>query len=72
MNTQEIYKLANELTAQQILNVESYWSQKNHTKKLNQYDTLVRLGDSSALAMATVILGDDSDNSELYRKAYEA
>ncbi len=71
MNTQEIYKLASELTAQQIKNVVAYWENAKQDK-LDTFKRLVRLGDSEALAMATVILDNRPDNSEIYRKAYEA
>ncbi len=71
MNTQEIYKLASEITAQQINNVVAYWENAKQDK-LDTFKRLVRLGDSEALAMATVILDNRPDNSEIYRKAYEA
>jgi len=71
MNSQEIYKLASELTAQQIKNVSAYWENAKQDK-LDTFKRLVRSGDSEALAMATVMLNNLPDNSDLYRKAYEA
>ena len=73
MNTQEIYKLAEELTEQQVMNVIGGWENSNETEKLRLYNSLVRLGDSKQLACATVILKEPISNEVLedYRFAYE-
>ena len=83
MNTQEIYKLANEMTEEQVKNVVAGWvakseciviSEKKEAKeKIRLFDSLVRLGDSKQLACATVMLKTpiDEETKEFYRMAYE-
>lgn len=73
MNTQEIYKLAGEMTEQQVLNVIGSWENANETEKLRLYNSLVRLGDSKQLACATVMLKEpiSKEVNEDYRFAYE-
>ncbi len=38
MNTQEIYKLAEELTEQQVMNVIGGWKNANETEKIRLYN----------------------------------
>lgn len=73
MNSQEIYKLANEITEQEVENVFGEWEAKNETEKIKTYNSLVRLGDSKQLACATVMLNKpiDKETLENYRIAYE-
>ena len=74
MTTQEIYKLANEMTEQQVLNVVAGWENTNETKSIKTYNSLVKLGDSMQLACATVIAEkiNDKGTSEMHRIAYES
>lgn len=73
MNTQEIYKLANEITEQEVENVLGGWVARNEQEKIRLFNSLVRLGDSKQLACATVMLGYsiDAETEEFYRMAYE-
>jgi hypothetical protein len=70
MTTPEIYKLASELTEQQVLNVIAVWENTGYIKT---YNILVQLGDSIQMACATVIAEkyNKVDNAEFYRQAYE-
>jgi hypothetical protein len=74
MTNSEIYKLASELTAQEINNVLGAWNVSGETKKTNLFESLVKLGDSRGLAMATVIAEtyNKKEESPLYRIAYES
>lgn len=83
MNTQEIYKLAEEITEHQVSNAVSVWikktdsvviSEKKEAKeKIRLFESLVKLGDSKQLAFATVMLKKplDEETKEFYRIAYE-
>lgn len=73
MNTTEIYKLAEELTEQQVMNVIDGWKNRNEIEKLRLYNSLVRLGDSKELACATVMFKEPISNEVLedYKYAYE-
>lgn len=73
MNTKEIYKLAAEMTEQQVLNVVAGWEHRNEKEKIKSYESLVMLGDSMQLACATVMLSKpfDKETLEAYRFAYE-
>jgi len=73
MNTQEIYKLAEELTEQQVMNVIGGWENASETEKLRLYNSLVRLGDSKQLACATVMIKEPVSDEVLadYKFAYE-
>jgi len=73
MNTQEIYKLASNLTEQQVENVLSGWVARNEKESIKEYNVLVRLGDSKQLACATIMINkaDKKEYSEIYRMAYE-
>ena len=65
----EIYTLANELTEQQIDNVLFSWEGK---KELQDFNCLVRLGDSKSLAIATILVekANKVDNYDTYYNAY--
>ena len=69
MDTQAIYKLADELTEQQVDNVIAGWNNRNDKEKKKTFDSLVRLGDSRKLACATVMLDtfDHEGNLDTYR-----
>ena len=69
MDTQAIYKLADELTEQQVDNVIAGWNNRIDKRKKERFDILVRLGDSRELACATVMLDtfDHEDNLDTYR-----
>lgn len=74
MNAKLIYKIANEMTDKQLSEILSEWESKKETKKLKDYNCLVRLGDSQKLACATVIsehANFDKEVYEFYRFAYE-
>lgn len=73
MNTQEIYKLASEMTEQHVENVVCGWEARKQKESINTYNSLVRLGDSKQLACATVMLTKpvDKETKEFYRMAYE-
>lgn len=64
-------ELAKKLTEKQIQNIVGGWEQRKETKKLADFKCLVRLGDSQALAMATVLNNNKEDNSAAYKAAYE-
>lgn len=78
MNTQEIYKLAEELTEEKVNEIVKGW-ENNQNKQpdgftfFERFNTLVRLGDSKGLACATVILNNPTTKevAEDYRFAYE-
>jgi len=74
MTTQEIYKLAKEFTEQEINNVLGSWNTNNETKELNTFNSLVKLGDSRGLALATVIAEKYNNKgvSEMYEIAHES
>jgi hypothetical protein len=73
MNTEEIYKLAEEMKEQQVENVLADWITRNEKESIRCYESLVRLGDSKQLACATVMLHKpfDKETLEAYRFAYE-
>lgn len=72
MTTQEIYTLANELTKQEVNNILGSWEKKEETKSIESFNSLVRLGDSKELAMATVIAEkyNSKENYTEYHNAY--
>ena len=55
MTTQEIYNLASELTEKEINNVLVGWENTNEAKLIEIFKSLVNLGDSKELALATTI-----------------
>lgn len=55
MTTQEIYKLASELSEKDIANVLNAWTLNNDKKELELYYSLIKLGDSKELALSTTI-----------------
>ena len=74
MNNQEIYNLASELTEKEVNNVIAGWERDGDTADINTFDSLVAMGDSRALACATVIAQrfDLKEESDIYVKAYHS
>ena len=70
MNTQEIFNLASELTEQQVLNIIAGWELRNEINKINDYNILIKLGDSMQLACSTIIISNIEQQSEIYYLAY--
>lgn len=71
MTTEEIYKLASELTEKEIENVLGSWEIAKETESLKTFNSLLGLGDSRALALASTISEKyEDDNSEVYYNAY--
>ena len=72
MNPTDIYTLASRLTEQEVSNILGSWEQKEETKSIESFDSLVRLGDSRELAMATVIAEkyNAKENHKEYYNAY--
>ena len=69
MNSELINKVSNELTEQEMTNVIFYW-ENNDTDSLNQFNQLVRMGDSKELAIATVLdmkSNSKGESEEMYR-----
>ena len=65
------HELAKSLNEKQIQNIIGGWEQRGEAKKLADFKCLVRLGDSEALAIATVLNNYNEDNSKFYKSAYE-
>jgi hypothetical protein len=65
----ETYKLASELTEQQIENILFSWEGK---KELQDFNCLVRLGDSKSLAISTILVDKANKvyNYDIYYNAY--
>lgn len=65
----ETYKLASELTEQQIENILFSWEGK---KELQDFNCLVRLGDSKSLAISTILVdkANKVDNYDFNYNAY--
>lgn len=74
MTTEEIYKLASEMTEQEVNNVVGGWEAVKETESIRLYKSLIILGDSMQLACATVIAKKYNDKgvSDVYRIAYES
>ncbi len=72
MTTKDIYQLASELTEKQINNVLGAWNKDGDTEELRSFDSLVSLGDSKPLALATTIAKkyNSKDNYNTYYNAY--
>lgn len=75
MNSTEIYKLAEELTEQEVNNIFGGWVKDLEIKSIKSFNALVNLGDSRELACATIIADkfngrDDKEKEEFYRNAY--
>ena len=72
MTTQEIYTLANELTEKEIQNVLNGWAKDNESKQIETFNSLVGLGDSRSLALASTIAEkyNAKAESEIYFNAY--
>lgn len=71
MTTQEIYKLASEITENQVDNIVAGWEQRNETEAIKTFKSLVRLGDSKQLACVTAISEKYKEVSEIYAIAYQ-
>lgn len=65
------HELAKKLSEKEVQNIVGGWEQRKETKKLERFNCLVRLGDSEALAIATVLNNYNEDNSKFYKSAYE-
>ena len=65
-----VYELAKALTEKQVENIVNGWA--DNSKELKEYNSLVRLGDSKNLAVATVLHNKKTrpDNSAEYAAAY--
>lgn len=72
MTTKDIYQLASELTEKQINNVLGAWNKDGDTEELRSFNSLVSLGDSKPLALATTIAKkyNSKDNYNTYYNAY--
>ena len=73
MTTEEIYSLAKELTDKDINNILKSWDESKEEANVNTFKTLVRLGDSRGLAMATAIAEKykkQSQDNHIYELAY--
>ena len=70
MTTQEIYKLANEITETEFNNVLNGFN----IEETELFNTLVKLGDRKEVALFTVIAQkyNKVDNKEFYSNAYES
>ena len=72
MTSQDIYNLSNELTEKEADNIIGGWKRDNETDVIRTYESMVRLGDSKQLAVATAMADkynkkDDSGYSKAYR-----
>lgn len=67
MTNKEVYKAASKTKKQELNTLVSSLS----GKETKEFNSLVKLGDSEALAVWTVILERKEDNSEFYRNAFE-
>lgn len=65
-----VYEFSKSLGEREIKNVVCLWEEKD-LEKLELYNSLVRLGDSAALACSTVMMQKEK-SSEEYIKAYES
>ncbi len=63
MSATEVYQLAGELTEQESDNIIGGWNAFGDDDALELYNSLVRLGDSKQVAIATVIV--KKHNSEI-------
>jgi hypothetical protein len=67
MNTSEIYNLAKTMSLDFFnVNLKSL-----KTNDLKSFNSLVKLGDSKELALATVLGEDKNTNYSFYKNAYE-
>ena len=66
MTSQEIYNLANELTDQEVNNVLQGWENDNETESIRLFNSLVKLGDSRKLALATAIADKMRPKADYY------
>lgn len=72
MTNTDIYQLANELTEQEADNIIGGWERDNETETIRTYESIVRLGDSKQLAVATAMAAKYNKKDEgIYSKAYK-
>lgn len=62
------HELANEMTEIEADNVIAYWKE-NELNKLSEMGSLLNLGDSKKLAVATIMTKTNCDNTS-YKEAY--
>ena len=74
MTTQEIYKLANELTEAESNNIIGGWEIDNELDQIKMVKTLMQLGDSLQMAVATAMAEkyNSVGVSEIYNIAYNS
>jgi hypothetical protein len=65
-NTQEIYSKANSATYNEIKELVNGFNKA----QMDEFNQLVRLGDSKALAAFTVVLSKENSSSNTYQIAY--
>lgn len=72
MTTQEIYKMANELTEAESNNIIGGWKRDNELEQIKLVEMLMQLGDSLQMAVATTIAEkyNSVGVSEIYNIAY--
>ena len=68
MSASDICNLASKLTEKEINNVLNSWDNCHEQKYITEFNTLVKLGDSKELSMATVLdkKYEEKEESELY------
>ena len=73
MDLNEIYRLASEITEKQVDTLLNHWQQTEENESVNLFNSLVKLGDSKQLAMATCILEryEKSKLADLHRLELE-
>lgn len=67
MTTQEIYKLASELTEEQVIKISSTFCKESK----RSFESLVRLGDSIEVACATTV-ANNINKVDNYKCCYNA
>ena len=71
MTNEQIYAIANKLTEQEADNIIGGWERDNETETIRTYESMVRLGDSKQLAVATAMADKyNKKDDSLYSKAY--
>ena len=71
MTPEQIYNLAHELTEQEADNIIGGWERDNETETIRTYESMVRLGDSKQLAVATAMADKYNKKDDgIYGKAY--
>jgi len=74
MTTQEIYKLASELSNSDVTNVLATWEMKDEVAQLSLFHSLVRMGDSREVALMTTISEKykEDKGTEMYEIAFNS